>query len=96
MPISAEYFAKETASNLWRNRLMTIAIEDLPQAESDKLLNLLFDHQEQRRFIYEHVWRLGDILIWDNRCTMHKANPDYAPGERRLMHRIMVEGTVPI
>jgi taurine dioxygenase len=35
-------------------------------------------------------------VIWDNRCTMHKANGDYALGARRFMHRIMIEGTVPV
>ncbi len=48
---------------LYVNRLMTIAIEDLPEADGDKLLNLLFDHQEQRQFIYEQVWPVGDILM---------------------------------
>src|SRR5262249_19293765 len=42
---------------LYVNRLMTVRIEGMPQAESDELLDFLFDHQEQRRFVYEHVWR---------------------------------------
>ena len=79
---------------LYVNRLMTIAIEGLPQAESDELLNLLFDHQEQRRFIYEHVWRIGDILMWDNRCTLH-ARTDFSSTERRLMRRITILGEKP-
>jgi taurine dioxygenase len=37
----------------------------------------------------------GDVLIWDNRCTMRKANCDYPAGSLRLMHRIIVEGTAP-
>ncbi len=56
---------------------MTIAIEGLPEAESNELLDLLFDHQEQQQFIYEHVWRVGDILMWDNRCTLH-ARTDFS------------------
>jgi taurine dioxygenase len=79
---------------LYVNRLMTIAIEDLPQAESDELLNLLFDHQEQRRFIYEHIWRVGDLLMWDNRCTLH-ARTDFSSEERRLMRRITIIGEKP-
>lgn len=79
---------------LYVNRLMTIAIEDLPQAQSDELLNLLFDHQEQRRFVYEHVWRVGDILMWDNRCTLH-ARTDFSSAERRLMRRITILGEKP-
>ena len=42
---------------LYVNRLMTVAIQGLSESESDELLNTLFDHQEQREFIYEHVWR---------------------------------------
>ena len=79
---------------LYVNRLMTIAIEHLPQSESDELLNLLFDHQEQQRFIYEHVWRIGDILMWDNRCTLH-ARTDFSSAERRLMRRITILGEKP-
>ena len=79
---------------LYVNRLMTLAIEDLPEAESGELLNLLFDHQEQRRFVYEHVWRVGDILMWDNRCTLH-ARTDFSPTERRLMRRITILGEKP-
>ena len=76
------------------NWLTTIAIEHLPQAESDQLLNLLFDHQEQQQFIYEQVWRIGDILMWDNRCTLH-ARTDFSSAERRLMRRIIILGEKP-
>jgi taurine dioxygenase len=79
---------------LYVNRLMTIAIEGLPDDESDALLNLLFDHQEQRRFVYEHVWRVGDLLMWDNRCTLH-ARTDFSSDERRLMRRIAILGEKP-
>ena len=66
------------------------------RAESDALLDELLAHATQERYQYRHKWRRGDIVIWDNRCTMHKANADYPAGERRLMHRIIVEGTVPV
>jgi taurine dioxygenase len=79
---------------LYVNRLMTVAIEGLPQAESDELLDLLFDHQEQRRFVYEHVWRVGDVLMWDNRCTLH-ARTDFSAAEHRLMRRIAILGEKP-
>jgi taurine dioxygenase len=79
---------------LYVNRLMTIAIEGLPPDESNELLNLLFDHQEQRRFVYEHAWRVGDILMWDNRCTLH-ARTDFSSHERRLMRRIAILGEKP-
>ncbi len=79
---------------LYVNRLMTIAIEGLPEAESDELLNFLFAHQENPAFVYEHVWRINDLLMWDNRCALH-ARTDFSNGERRLMRRVTVLGERP-
>ena len=62
----------------------------MERAESDALLDQLIAHAIEPRFQYRHVWRQGDVVIWDNRCTMHKANADYPEGERRLMHRVVV------
>jgi taurine dioxygenase len=70
-------------------------IVGLDRAASDALLDQLIAHAIEPRFQYRHVWRQGDIVIWDNRCTMHKANADYPEGERRLMHRVIVAGTAP-
>ena len=81
---------------LYMNPTRMEAIAGLPRAASDQLLDRLIAHATQEKYQYRHRWRLGDVLIWDNRCTMHKANPDYARGERRLMHRIMLEGSVPV
>jgi len=80
---------------LYVNRLMTLAIEGLPPAESDALLDLLFDHQENPAFIYEHVWRVGDLLLWDNRCALH-ARTDFSSDERRLMRRVTILGEKPM
>jgi taurine dioxygenase len=71
-------------------------IVGLDRAESDRLLDELIAHAIKPEFQYRHKWRQGDVVIWDNRCTMHKANADYAEGERRLMHRVIVAGTVPV
>jgi taurine dioxygenase len=75
------------------NRLMTVGIVDMPQEESQPLLNAVFDHAEKREFVYEHVWRVGDLLLWDNRCSSH-ARTDFPTTERRLMLRTTVKGTV--
>ncbi len=80
---------------LYVNRLMTVRIEGLPAQESDELLATLFDHQERREFIYEHLWRAGDLLMWDNRCTLH-ARTDFSPNERRLMRRVTILGEKPV
>jgi taurine dioxygenase len=71
-------------------------IVGLERTESDRLLDALTRHAIEPRYQYRHKWRRGDIVIWDNRCTMHKANADYPAGAKRLMHRIIVEGTVPV
>lgn len=79
---------------LYVNRLMTREIEGLPKPESDELLEFLFDHQEQERFVYAHVWRPGDLVMWDNRCTLH-ARTDFPAGERRLLRRVTILGEKP-
>jgi taurine dioxygenase len=75
------------------NRLMTVGIVDMPQQESGPLLDAVFDHAEKREFVYEHVWRVGDLLLWDNRCSSH-ARTDFPSIERRLMLRTTVKGTL--
>jgi taurine dioxygenase len=79
---------------LYVNRLMTREIEGLPREESEAILEKLFDHQEESRFVYGHVWRPGDILMWDNRCTLH-ARTDFSAGERRLLRRVTILGEKP-
>jgi taurine dioxygenase len=80
---------------LYVNRLMTIAIEGMADDEAEDVLNTLFDHQEQRKFVYEHVWRVNDLLLWDNRCTLH-ARTDFSDKERRLMRRVAILGEKPV
>ncbi|MBX9774665.1 MAG: TauD/TfdA family dioxygenase [Xanthobacteraceae bacterium] len=75
------------------NRLMTVGVEGIPQDEAEKLLNAVFDHAEKKEFVYEHVWRLGDLLLWDNRCSSH-ARTDFPSTQRRLMWRTTVKGAV--
>ncbi len=75
-------------------RLMTDRIEGLPEDESRALIDELCDRIEDRNNIYSHEWRVGDILIWDNRCTSH-ARTDFATTERRLMKRVTIGDTQP-
>jgi alpha-ketoglutarate-dependent taurine dioxygenase len=75
------------------NRLMTVKVLEVAQHESEQLLNAVCDHAEKREFVYEHVWRVGDFLLWDNRCSSH-ARTDFPSTERRLMFRTTVEGDV--
>jgi taurine dioxygenase len=70
----------------------TNRILDLPEAESDRLLGELFAHIVKREFRYQHEWRQGDLLMWDNCAVQHKASFDYEPTLRRLMQRCTVMG----
>jgi taurine dioxygenase len=67
----------------------------LDRSESDRLLDELITHSTDPKYQYRHKWRQGDVVIWDNRCTMHKANADYPDGEKRVMQRVVVAGTAP-
>jgi len=78
---------------LYVNRLMTESIVGLSSQESDDLLNMLFNHQENKKFMYEHIWSIGDLLIWDNRCVLH-ARTNFDASELRKLRRITVKGDV--
>lgn len=79
---------------LYVNRLMTQSIEGMERGESDRLLGELFDHQERPEFRYEHRWRPGDLIIWDNRAAIH-GRTDFDPAERRLLRRLTLAGDRP-
>jgi taurine dioxygenase len=79
--------------SLFVSRLMTDQIIGLPEQESRALLNRITDHCEQPQFIYRHQWRIGDILMWDNRCSTH-ARMDFDGSQRRLMKRIALADAV--
>lgn len=79
---------------LYVNRLMTQRILELAPEESARTLALLFDHAERGDWIYTHRWQVGDLLMWDNRCTMH-ARTDFDASERRLLRRCTVIGEKP-
>jgi taurine dioxygenase len=68
-------------------------IEAMTENESRPLLDYLIRHATQPRFVYRHVWRQDDLLLWDNRSTIHLALGDYDPQEVRHMERTTVLGT---
>ena len=76
---------------LYVNRLMSHRIEGLSEAESEALLDELFTYGEDPAVRYEHVWRVGDLVMWDNLCSMH-ARTDFPREERRLMRRFTIAG----
>jgi len=79
---------------LFCNRLMAHSIVGYEQAESDALIEQLCGYLERPQNVYEHVWRVNDLLIWDNLATAH-ARTDFDPAERRALRRIAIKGTTP-
>jgi taurine dioxygenase len=80
---------------LFVNRLMTIRIEGMDPAESDELLEILFAAVEAPENIYEHHWKLDDLMMWDNRCSVH-ARTYFEPDDRRMMRRVTIKGGEPV
>ena len=78
---------------LYCNPGYAIRINELPQAESDAMLQYFYDHQLQDRFRYTHHWTENDLLVWDHIGTIHRAIADYLPDEIRLMRRCQVMAT---
>ncbi len=70
------------------------AIWGLPPPEAKMLLLDLMEHATQRKYVYTHHWRTGDVLMWDNRCTMHRGRW-HDPAEVRDMHRTTVSDEMP-
>jgi taurine dioxygenase len=77
---------------LYVNPNFTVGIEGWTAEESRSLLDHLYRHAVRPEFTCRFRWRNGSIAIWDNRCTWHQAINDYQ-GQRRLMHRITIDGT---
>jgi taurine dioxygenase len=67
-----------------------IRINELGEAESDRMLGRLFAHQLQPKYQYTYTWTEGDVLTWDHIGTLHNAIADYRPDEPRLMKRCQV------
>jgi taurine dioxygenase len=67
-----------------------------PVAEGRSLLDQLLAHATQPQFTYAHRWQVGDLVIWDNRCLLHRAVANFnLSRDRRILHRAVVRGTVP-
>jgi taurine dioxygenase len=73
-----------------------VGIVGMPDAEALPLIQELSDFVTRPEFLYRHQWRLGDLLMWDNCCAQHLAVKDYDLPQRRLMHRVTVNGSVPV
>ena len=68
----------------------------VPEAEGEMLLSDLLEHATQPQFVYTHHWQDGDLVMWDNRCLLHRALANYEMTKhRRVLHRTVVTGTAP-
>jgi taurine dioxygenase len=76
---------------LYLGRRRNAYLVGLTLAESEALLDELWDFVDRPEFVWEHVWRVGDLVMWDNRCTMHRRDA-FDPNSRRIMHRTQVKG----
>lgn len=79
---------------LYLGRRFNSYILGLTVEDSEALLDRLWAHATEDRFLYEHIWAMGDVLIWDNRCIMHK-RASFDPNQRRIMHRAQTAGDRP-
>ena len=85
----------ETGSNcLYLGRRAKSYLVGMEVAQSEALLDRLWAHATQDRFTWHHRWQAGDVLMWDNRVTMHRRNAFDAQA-RRLLHLVVVKGTEP-
>jgi len=83
------------AKAIYLNPIRIEGILGLDHKVALPLLDELLEHATAERFQYRHVWRPGDLVMWDNRCLLHKANGDYDMGQVRYLYRVMLQGDVP-
>jgi len=76
---------------LYLGRRRNAYIEGLSLAESETLLDELWSHANREELVWHNEWRVGDLVLWDNRCTMHRRDP-FDAASRRVMHRTQIKG----
>lgn len=82
--------------SIYINPIRIDGIDGMEETDALRLLNELLQHAIQEQFQYRHKWRLGDLVMWDNRCLLHKANGDYDhETQSRYLYRVMLQGDRP-
>lgn len=81
---------------IFLNPIRVEGIEGMAETDALALLDELLAHARQPQYEYRHQWRMGDMVMWDNRCLLHKANGDYDMSQVRYLYRIMLQGEVPV
>ena len=95
-PVSHPIFLEHPISKkrvLYANPGYSIRINELPQKESDEMLEFLFEHQVKPEYLYTFEWEEGDVLVWEDIGTIHNAVADYGPDEHRHVLRCQVMAT---
>jgi taurine dioxygenase len=95
-PVSHPIFLEHPITRrkvLYANPGYSMRVNELPQKESDAILEFLFEHQLKPEYRYRHQWSEGDVLMWENFGTIHNAIADYGPDEHRLVKRCQVMAT---
>jgi taurine dioxygenase len=77
---------------LYLGRRRNAYLAGLELADSEAMLDELWDFVARPEFAWEHVWQVGDLVLWDNRCTMHRRDP-FDASARRIMHRTQIKGS---
>jgi taurine dioxygenase len=76
---------------LYLGRRRNAYIGGLPLAESERLLDELWSYATRKELVWVHEWQAGDVVLWDNRCTMHRRDP-FDAHTRRILHRTQIKG----
>jgi taurine dioxygenase len=87
--------AESGRKSIYLNPIRIEGIVGMAESEALNLLDELLAHATQPQYEYRHRWRSGDLVMWDNRCLLHKANGDYDMGQTRYLYRIMLKGDTP-
>jgi taurine dioxygenase len=92
-PVSHPIFLRHPLTGkrvLYANPGYAVRINELPEKESDEMLEFLFEHQLKPEYIHTSHWEEGDVLVWEDIGTIHNAVADYGPDEHRFVKRCQV------
>ena len=77
-----------------QTRVIAVYVEAVGNGAA--FIDALLPHLIKPEFSYRHKWKPGDLVLWDNRSLLHLAYRDYDPGQGRIMHRVLLQGEVPV
>ena len=95
-PLVRRHPCRENRLSLYLSPVNIAGVVGMPQAQAEGLVKELTDWATQDRFVYRHKWQRGDLVMWDNRCTMHCVSPYDKLSDRRVMHRTALGGVEPV